>query len=399
MTDAHTQPKPHHPEWPSRWRRRLLSLWPHWPLAIALMVAGGINVLIGIRYHTTLLAEFKTLSTVGQSLSVLGSRTQTLLGAALMVVGFGLFWRLSSAWAFGVLLLATTLGVDLVQGQTGATIILPAITLLILVVFRRHFSRRTVLASSLISLAGILAILAYGTFGAYMLGQGFHPAITDITTALYFTIVTLSTVGYGDITPAVVETRIFVVTLIVVGLSIFATAIASTLGPMISGELTHLFTPGEKLMKRKGHVIVVGEGPVAINTARELEARNIPFVQVAVPRSEPPAPDPAEVKGDEATEDFILRKADIDSARMLVAASDDDGENAFISLVAKDLNPEITVLAVASSARSIRRLTLARADVVLASAAVGSRLLANIIEGHAIPQEFRDLLEGRLHQS
>ena len=399
MTDAHTQTEPHHPEWPSLWRRRLFSLWPHWPLAIALMVAGGLNVLIGIRYHTTLLAEFKTLSTVGQSLSVLGSRTQTLLGAALMVVGFGLFWRLSSAWAFGILLSAITLGVDLVQGQTGATIILPAITLLILVVFRRHFSRRTVLASSLISLAGILAILAYGTFGAYMLGQGFHPAITDITTALYFTIVTLSTVGYGDITPAVVETRIFVVTLIVVGLSIFATAIASTLGPMISGELTHLFTPGEKPMKRKGHVIVVGEGPVAINTARELEARNIPFVQVVVPRSEPPAPDQAEVKGDQATEDLILRKADIDSARMLVAASDDDGENAFISLVAKDLNPEITVLAVASSARSIRRLKLARADVVLASAAVGSRLLANIIEGHAIPQEFRDLLEGKLHKS
>jgi voltage-gated potassium channel len=389
-----TQQQPHHSEWPSRWRRLLLALWPQWPLAMALIVAGAINVLIGIRYHTALLAQFKTLTTVGQSLSVLGSRTQTILGAALILVGVGLFWRLSAAWAFGVLLLAITVGVDLLEGQTGATIILPAIALLILVIFRRHFARRTVWASSLISLAGILAILAYGTFGAYMLGEGFHPPITDITTALYFTIVTLSTVGYGDITPAVHEARLFVVSLIVVGLSIFATAIASTLGPVISGELAHIFTPGAKPMKRKGHVIVVGEGPIAANTAHELAARNIPYVQVVVPESEP-QPGPAEVK-EEAGEDVILRKADIDTARMLVAAGDDDGENAFISLVAKDLNPNVTVLAVASSARSIRRLKLARADVVFASAAVGSRLLANIIEGNAIPVEFRDLLEGAL---
>jgi voltage-gated potassium channel len=179
-------------------------------------------------------------------------------------------------------------------------------------------------------------------------------------------------------------------------LSIFATAIVSTLGPVISGELTHIFTPGEKPMKRKGHVIVMGEGPIAINTAHELATRGIPYVQVVVPQSESPAADQTEVTREEASEDSILRKADIDTARMLVAASDDDGENAFISLVAKDLNPDIKVLAVASSARSIRRLKLARADVVFASAAVGSRLLANVIEGRAIPQEFRDLLEGKL---
>jgi len=65
----------------------------------------------------------------------------------------------------------------------------------------------------------------------------------------------------------------------------------------------------------------------------------------------------------------------------------------------ESLNPNITVLVVASSARSIRRLKLARADCVIASAAVGSRLLANIIEGNPIPGEFRDLLEGKLQDT
>ena len=397
MTKDSRPEEPHQSEWPGRWRRRLLALWPQWPLAIMLIVTGTINVLVGISYQSSLFAHFKTLSPLGQSLSVLGSRTQTFLGAGLILVGIGLFWRLAAAWAFGVLFLAITVGVDLFQGQAGAAIILPAIMLMALVIFRRDFTRRTVWASYLISLTGVLAILAYGTLGAYMLGQGFHPEITDVTSALYFTIVTLSTVGYGDITPAVPEARLFVVTLIVVGLSIFATAIASTLAPVISGQLKHIFTPGEKPMKRKDHVIVVGAGPIAKNTANELEERDIPFVQVVVAESEAGLPDQQpELKAGEATEDAILRKADIDTARMLVAASDDDGENAFISLVAKDLNPNITVLAVASSARSIRRLKLARADVVFASAVVGSRLLANLIEGNAIPGEFRDLLEGHL---
>lgn len=82
-----------------------------------------------------------------------------------------------------------------------------------------------------------------------------------------------------------------------------------------------------------------------------------------------------------------------------MAAEDQDGENAFICLAAKDLNPDVLVLAVATSAKYIRRLKLACADLVFAPAAVGSRLLANLIEGTDIPPEFRDLLEGTLWKS
>jgi len=89
-----------------------------------------------------------------------------------------------------------------------------------------------------------------------------------------------------------------------------------------------------------------------------------------------------------------LRQAGIEHARMIIAARDNDGDNAFISLGAKDLNPEVHVLAVASSAQSIRRLKLARADLVFSPAAVGSRLVADLVEGNQIEPAYRDLLEG-----
>ena len=151
-------------------------------------------------------------------------------------------------------------------------------------------------------------------------------------------------------------------------------------------------------MKHKDHVILVGEGPIAKNTARELASRGIPFVYIISQTSEQTLnlPDSTFIRGD-AIDDTILKGAAIDSATMIIAARDDDGENAFISLLAKDLNPKIKVLAVASTARSMRLLKLARADLVFAPAAVGSRLLANLIEGNEISAEFEDLLEGRPH--
>jgi voltage-gated potassium channel len=84
---------------------------------------------------------------------------------------------------------------------------------------------------------------------------------------------------------------------------------------------------------------------------------------------------------------------------MVIAAREDDGENAFIALVSKDLNPSVRLLAVASSALSIRRLKLARADLVFSPAAVGSRLLADLVEGNEISPAFQDLLEGGLHKT
>jgi voltage-gated potassium channel len=75
---------------------------------------------------------------------------------------------------------------------------------------------------------------------------------------------------------------------------------------------------------------------------------------------------------------------------MIVAAERDDGNNAFISLAAKDINPAVRVLAVANTLQSIRRLKRAGADLVFAPAAVGSRLLVDLVQDKEIPPEYFD---------
>jgi len=334
------------------------------------------------------------LGAVAKSLSALGGTIQAILGFMLVLAGAGILWRMISAWALAVFLLILAVGISAIQDQWGSTLVIQLVLLVVLVWVRRHFQRRTIVASILFSIGGILAAIAYGAFGSYLMGSGFRPEIHDFDTAFYFTITTLSTVGFGDIVPVTPEARWFAVTLVIVGLGVFASTIVSALGPKISGELSRLLNPKPKPMEPKDHVILVGEGPIASNTATELAQRGVQFVQIVASQPLGSTPEDRTIIGD-ATNDAVLELAGIRHARLVIAAREDDGENAFIVLGAKEINPRVRVMAVASSALSMRRLKLARADLVFSPMAVGGRLLADLVEGNEISPEFRDLLEGR----
>lgn len=373
-------------------RNQITALWPHVPLALVLTLIGLLNILDGLRIPTVAFERVGALNSLADSLSALGGTAQIILGLMLVLSGIALLWRLVSAWTLSFSLLVITVAVNVAQKNWGVSLLLQALLLGIMFWTKRYFTRRTILASLLFSISGILAVLAYGTIGTYLLRSGFKPPIQDWTASFYFTIVTLSTVGYGDIVPVSPEARWFAISLLVIGLGVFASAIASALGPKLAGELTRLFNQKEKTMELKNHIILVGEGFIARNTAEELKQRGAPFVQIVSTKDHADTSDNV-LEGD-ATDDDVLNKAGILHARMVIAAREDDGDNAFISLGAKDLNPEVRVLAVASSPLSMRRLKLARADLVFSPAAVGGRLLADLVEGGQISAQFQDLLEG-----
>lgn len=378
---------------------RLRALWPQAPLAAVLALAGILNILDGLRLPLTVLQRVQALPGLADSLSALGGTAQVILGLMLLVAGVGLLRRLSFAWTLAVWLLVILAGVTVAQKKWGLSLVLQAVLLGALWWTRHHFTRRTALASLLFSLSSIFGVIIYGVVGSYLLRSGFNPPIDSFGTACYYTVVTLSTVGYGDIVPVSPEARWFAISLLVVGLGVFASAIASAMGPKISGEIERWFNPREKTMDLNDHVILAGEGAIARNVAREFKRRGVTFAQIVTAMAKWTGDmDHPIVEGD-ATSDAVLRQAGIQQARMLIAAREDDGENAFIALVAKDLNPKVRLLAVASTVTAIRRLKLARADLVFAPAAVGGRLLADLVEGNPIAPEFHDLLDGALHKT
>jgi voltage-gated potassium channel len=169
------------------------------------------------------------------------------------------------------------------------------------------------------------------------------------------------------------------------------------LGPTISREINRLFYPKEKTMEPKNHIILVGRGPIAMNTAKELKQRGVHFVQIVPAKADIGEADHRIIEGD-PTSESVLKEAGIPHARLVIAAREDDSENAFVVLAVKEMNPGVPVLAVASSAIALRRLKLAHADMVFSPSAVGGRLLADLAQGSKILPEFDDLLEGHLKQ-
>ncbi|HTW93926.1 MAG TPA: NAD-binding protein [Tepidisphaeraceae bacterium] len=372
-----------------------MALWPHWPLAIVLCIAGIQNIVEALHLPWAIWRHLREINQLPTPLSAFRGTAQLILGSMLVLAGIGLARKLRLAWSLAVILLLLLIGMNVARQNWAWAILLQAVLLGLLLVAARWFTRRTVIGSLLLSLSSIVAVIAYGTCGSYLMGTGFKPPIQDLSSAVYFTIITLSTVGYGDIVPISSDARWFVMSLVVVGLGIFTTTVASVLGPKISQEIQRVFHRKEKPMEMNNHVILSGNGAIARNTAKELERRGIPCVRILADGDQNHGEEPQGIEG-EAVTDALLQRAGIGSAKMIIAAGEDDGENAFLSLTAKDLNPKVAVMAVASSPMSIRRLKLARADIVFSPAAVGSRLLADMVEGGKVSQEFRDLVQGDL---
>jgi voltage-gated potassium channel len=89
-------------------------------------------------------------------------------------------------------------------------------------------------------LLSIGSLLIYAVFGVLYLGAEFSPPVHDLSSALYFSIVSMATVGYGDIVPRTVTARFFTTSIILLGIAVFATSISAVIGPVIGGSLKRL---------------------------------------------------------------------------------------------------------------------------------------------------------------
>ncbi len=309
----------------------------------------------------------------------------------MLMTGGGLFWRLRSAWAFSILLLVIAIVVDLFRHSPIYYMLPPALVLVALLIWQSRFDHRSLVGSYVMPLIGLLAVLAYGILGSLLLGANFKPGIHDLYTALYFTVVTLSTVG-SNIYPATPEAQVFMVTLILGGISIFTTTIVTTLGPLLSNQISPILT-GRRIKAEPGaHVILIGSSSFAQSMALELANQRIGFVQVVAPEGVPPLGEQPVIHGDPSDE-AVLKQAGISSVKAVVVAGEDDAANISISLTAKKLNRKARVVVVASSSQAISQLRSSQADLVFAPTAVGARLLANLIRETAIPKELQDLFE------
>ncbi|MEO8748467.1 MAG: ion channel [Rhodanobacter sp.] len=374
--------------WHAVQRSLLVGYWfPHVPLAL-LLVIGGIWLLradIGSHWHY----YFAQIAD-GKFDMPPSMLPPILIGSGMLTMALALLWRSRIAWTMALLLVLTAaISTRFGAHASGYALLVYFLLVLGALLFSyRHFDRSSVAASTLFALTSVAMLMLYATFGSYYLGTQYRPAITDLVTALYYSMVTMSTVGYGDIVPQTAEAKLFTVSIIVLGVAVFATSLTAVIAPMVSNSLQRIVARKGRHMKREKHFVVIGRTALAVNTWRELARRGRPVTRVLRRAPDETGPEDVDmVIGDPGNVE-VLREAGVEHAQAVLAMMDDDSENAFAILAAREIGGGARTVAALNDAQHRNRIKLAQPDVVIAPQLLGGELLAMLLTGEEVTSDF-----------
>lgn len=225
----------------------------------------------------------------------------------------------------------------------------------------------------------MIALLVIGIAGYRLLED------LDLVDALYMTIITISTVGFGEVKPLSHAGRIFTVGLIVGGGSVAAYTLSGVAEFLLSGEWHEHWKEQRRqkmLEQLSDHVIICGYGRVGRHVAHEMEAEGLTFIVID--------PDVNKVDhlrstgrmalvGNAANEEH-LKQAGIERARGIVVAASSDAENVYIVLTARSLRQDLFIIVRANYEESESKLLRAGSNrVILPYRMTGRRMVTMLV--------------------
>jgi voltage-gated potassium channel len=199
--------------------------------------------------------------------------------------------------------------------------------------------------------------------------------------SLYFTIISVTTVGYGDIVPITEEARLFDALIITPVRIVVWVLFIGTAYQLVIQRYWERYKMNQALKKMKGHVILTGYGTTGVATVKELMLNGYDEDRlIVIDTDEGSVGEAAEagatgILGDPTREE-LLAKARVGTAGTIIAATPKDDTNVLITLTAKDMNPKIKVIARVSAEENIKQLKRAGADIIVSPSLNGGYLMA-----------------------
>ena len=221
-------------------------------------------------------------------------------------------------------------------------------------------------------------VLVFSILGFHFIG-GY-----DWLESLWMVVITVSTVGYGESSDASPATQVLMMIVIVLGVSASAYTFGAFVQFMLEGEVDRLIgrrRMTSELSRLDDHVIICGFGRLGHDLANQLTYRKLPFVIIDL--SDERVERAAEigflaVQGD-ATAEHVLESVHLDRARALATALPSDAENVFITLTARNLCPNLQIIAKSEKESSCRKLRQAGADKIVMPHRVGAQQMERMI--------------------
>ena len=218
----------------------------------------------------------------------------------------------------------------------------------------------------------ILALLAYGILGSYFIMD------LNLIDSVYYTVITMTTVGYGDYIPSTGIQKIFATTLALGGVALLAYVINIILTNV--QEKMGEYSKGAMKMKTIEHMddyyILCGYGRVGKVVFEELTKRNqniIVFEKDEDLIKDIEESDSVVTIHKDATEDNLISKLAGDKCRSVIISTGDDVTNLFIVLTIRETNPDAWIVSRASKEENHSRLKRAGADKIVSPELIGGK--------------------------
>ena len=264
-----------------------------------------------------------------------------VLGFILVVLGRGLFLQRHGAWQWSLFLMFLSL-IDSIVSHTWHTGICAVIFIGLLWLYRCHFyklNNDSMHFQKVIAWLSIGLALGYGVVGSYLLRSQFY-GINSWTDSIYYTFETYSTVGYGDIVPKTPDAKLFAVSMIIVGVVSFLTALSMLLGPMFQRNITGVYKMMSSFSRLDKHVLLCGDNVLTRQLATTLSNQGkMCFFMESDPTHgatlEADGFNVVHVNPENASE---LKQVNLHKAVCLLSAYDDDSKNILVMMTAQSLN-------------------------------------------------------------
>ena len=235
----------------------------------------------------------------------------------------------------------------------------------------------------LFALLTVAVAIGFGAAGFHLI-EGW-----SLLDSLYVAAQTVTTVGYGDLTPATRNGRIFSTIFMLAGVGVVLYALTATVHAIVKSELVATFgqrRQSRKMSKLRNHFIICGAGRVGSHLIRALLGSKEPFIVIER--------DPDRVAEltslgvialvRDATLEESLREAGVEYARGLAACLPDDADNVYVVLTARDLNPRMHIVARAAEEQAEPKLIRAGANRVVAPTLIGGHRMAMALTKPAV---------------
>lgn len=240
----------------------------------------------------------------------------------------------------------------------------------------------------MIAAGSLVAIIVIGTLG-FMSIEGWRPL-----DAVWMVVITLTTIGFGEVHPLSDSGRIFTIALILAGLSIGTYAMTALTQMVVEGHLARFIRMQRRIRKMerfRNHFIVAGYGRLGRTVVDELRDASVPVVVI----EKEPVPNAAESDGvvilqGDAADDEMLKLAGIERAKGLAVAVSSAADAVYVTLSARELNPTLNIVTrVADHGDALKARRAGATSVVNPHTMGGWRMAHGLVRPHA--SSFLDL--------